>query len=374
MVKIKKRPFLQTAVARILKYIECNIPKLANLINYHARIVAPDKIQNAKTFFREAKWIQSPYLESLKTLSNSAEMLKLMDSDERMIKLSVLETEDFEIHGHIKAPIKKSTGYALSYLPIDRLSLTDAYPLPIYRTRHLSGHVIFIPAIENYFHLIVDYLLPAVSAIIRDPQSFKKVTLVTQREFPIAGVILSALEDLGISVSILRTSPFDRLIGGKLLIGGSTHRDSGCAFVYAEEARALANLLDKHIRNIETPRRIFVTRSNAQRRRIINEKELSVVLERHDIKVVELGFDNPLEQIALFRNAEFIMSVHGASLTNLIWTKNARVIELFPSNLRPKHYLNIAAQMDLEYQPIIGSEGDKREDFYIDIAEIEKVL
>ena len=138
-----------------------------------------------------------------------------------------------------------------------------------------------------------------------------------QRHFPMVELFGKLLNDLGIPTSILPIDKFDRVKGGVLLFGGSEPRDSGAAFAYTDEMRAIGNLADKYLSASKPPSRIYVTRSKAQRRRITNEIELQAALERCGFKIVELGFDNPLEQIDFFRNAEIIMSVHGASLTNI---------------------------------------------------------
>ncbi|MEI6572485.1 MAG: glycosyltransferase family 61 protein [Alphaproteobacteria bacterium] len=370
----KKRPILQRAIALVLEYLESRAPVFTRLLRYHSKIIHPTNIAGVEIFSRNTRWHEPKYKESFVKLALADDVAFREEFAPEIIPISILATKDYEIHGHIKAPIIASSGLALSYIPLARLSLTDSYPLPFFRTRNISGTIIFIPNIENYFHLMVDYLLPPICAIMREPHRYGHITFVMQRHFPMVELFGQLLNDLGISTSIHPIGKFDRLKGGVLLFGGSEPRDSGAAFAYPDEMRAIGNLADKYLSASKPPSRVFVTRSKAQRRRITNEIELRDVLERYGFKTVELRFGNPLEQIALFRNAEIIMSVHGASLTNLIWAKTARVIELFPSNLRPKHYLNIAAQMGLEYQPIIGSEGDNREDFIIDIEEIERAL
>jgi Glycosyltransferase 61 len=370
----KKRPPLQRLMNALLSGMEDDYPSLSRLMRYHSRVINPFHLNDVTLFDRPLKWLDEPYLDHFRRLDLSTTSPDPDAPKSYLIPVSVLETDDYIIHGNIKAPIQESTGLALSYLPISRLSLTDSYPLPIYRSVRVEGHIIFIPNIENYFHLMVDYLLPPISAIVRNPNGYRCVTLVMQRDFPMANVIAKSLNDLGLETSVLRLSRFDRVTGGRLVMGGAAPQDSGAAFVYSDEVRTLAQILDHHIQDMNTPRRVFVTRAGATRRRILNESELRTLFKKHDISIVELGFQNPLEQIALFRNAELIVSVHGASLTNLIWSKHTRVVELFPANLRPKHYLNIAAQIGLDYQLVLGSDGNEREDFTVDVMDVEQVL
>jgi hypothetical protein len=221
---------------------------------------------------------------------------------------------------------------------------------------------------------MVDYLLPPLCAIIREPERHSHVTFVVQRKFPMVELFSLLLNDLGLSTSVLAIGKFDRVTGGILLFGGAEPRDSGAAFAYPNEMRKFGLMIDRHLPVNQSPRRVFVTRMNATRRRILNEAEFKNLLKLYNIETVELSFDNPLDQVSFFRNAELIISVHGAALTNLIWSKNAKVIEIFPENLRPKHYLNIASQMGLNYQPFIASKGNEREDFEIDIEKFRDFL
>lgn len=370
----KKRPILQRSVALCLYFLETRAPVLARLLRYHSQIVSPVSIPDTEVFSRTVRWYEPRYKESYDVLASTTEIVTQRPTDPENFPISLLSTEDYVIHGHIKAPIIKSKGLALSYIPIARLSLTDSYPLPIFHNRVVSGTIIFIPNIENYFHLMVDYLLPPLCAIIRGPERYSHVTFVMQRKFPMVELFCFILNDLGLSTSVLAIGRFDRVTGGTLLFGGAEPRDSGAAFAYPDEMRKVGLMIDRYLPVNQAPRRVFVTRMNATRRRILNEAEFKNLLKLYNIETVELSFDNPLDQVSFFRNAELVISIHGAALTNLIWSKNAKVIEIFPQNLRPKHYLNIASQMGLDYRPFIGSAGDKREDFEIDIEKFQDFL
>lgn len=77
------------------------------------------------------------------------------------------------------------------------------------------------------------------------------------------------------------------------------------------------------------PDRIYVSRSDASRRRVLNEDDLVDAL-------ADLGFEryvltdlNVREQVALFSGAETVVAPHGANLTNVIFCDDARVVELY---------------------------------------------
>lgn len=371
---MKRRPFIQRVLFTFLAWIEVKLPGVSQILRYHSRVIRPSALENVKFISRTTKWRQDAYHYSYQVLRNEFEIDKIRKNEPEKFPISVLLTEDYIIHGHIKTPILASSGLALSYSPITRLTLTDSYPLPFSRSRKVAGTIIFIPNIENYFHLMVDYLLPPLCAIIREPECHSHVTFVVQRKFPMVELFSLLLNDLGLSTSVLAIGKIDRVTGGILLFGGAEPRDSGAAFAYPDEMRKFGLMIDRHLPVNQAPGRVFVTRMNATRRRILNEAEFKNLLKLYNIETVELSFDNPLDQVSFFRNAELIISVHGAALTNLIWSKNAKVIEIFPENLRPKHYLNIASQMGLNYKPFIASMGNEREDFEIDIEKFRNFL
>lgn len=77
------------------------------------------------------------------------------------------------------------------------------------------------------------------------------------------------------------------------------------------------------------PKRIYISRSKAKRRQIVNEGELIEELLKCGFKILHLEDYSIIEQIKFFRNAEIVMAPHGAGLTNLIYCKeNIKVIEL----------------------------------------------
>ena len=93
------------------------------------------------------------------------------------------------------------------------------------------------------------------------------------------------------------------------------------------------------------PKRVYLSRDDAANRRLSNEVELVALLERHGfVKVVagELGFQ---QQIDLFAGAEVIVAVHGAGMTNLVFSApGTRVIEVALHDFRPT-FMQVLAQL-----------------------------
>jgi hypothetical protein len=97
--------------------------------------------------------------------------------------------------------------------------------------------------------------------------------------------------------------------------------------------------------------RIYISRSKAQRRKIINEKECIVVLEKYGFKTVCFE-DYSFEQQAKFAlNAQYLISNHGAGMTNMLFMKSgSKVFELRKQeDIDNNCYFTLASALHLEY-------------------------
>ena len=97
----------------------------------------------------------------------------------------------------------------------------------------------------------------------------------------------------------------------------------------------LKNTLLEHVSDIQTPKRIFLTRKNTNHRNF-NENEVFSILEPLGfVKVApeEYTFE---EQMALFNHAEWIVGGSGAAFTNVIFCSDGCKIVIFRP-IRNKH-------------------------------------
>ncbi|WP_162427826.1 glycosyltransferase family 61 protein [Pontibacter pudoricolor] len=120
--------------------------------------------------------------------------------------------------------------------------------------------------------------------------------------------------------------------------------------------------------------RIYVSRSKARFRRVINEQELIPVLEKYGFKIVWSEDLSYKDQVQLFYDAEAIVSPHGAGLTNLLFAEKSKVVELHPAKIMKGRYMLLCKGLGFEYTPIIGSPGDDIEDFVVPIEELKNWL
>jgi len=121
-------------------------------------------------------------------------------------------------------------------------------------------------------------------------------------------------------------------------------------------------------------RKIYISRCNAPKRRVINEKELLPVLERYGFEIVRPEELTYQQQVQLFYDTEVVIAPHGAGLTNLLFSKACKVLELHPANLVKTHYFLLCKGLGFDYTPLIGSDGDRSEDYTVDPAGVEEWL
>ncbi len=112
-------------------------------------------------------------------------------------------------------------------------------------------------------------------------------------------------------------------------------------------------------RPLQPSRRIFVSRSKAKRRRILNEAEVMAFLAPHGFEAVCFEDLSIRETAQLLAQSSHIVSPHGAGLANLIFAQpGTRVMELFNAHLSQEYWV-ICNQGGLPYFPFEANGPDK---------------
>ena len=102
-------------------------------------------------------------------------------------------------------------------------------------------------------------------------------------------------------------------------------------------------------------KKIYVSRARAQTRQVINEDAVTKFLSTLGFKTVYLEEMSILEQVALFANAEVVVSPHGSGLTNLVFcSPKTKVIELFSPYYTRTDYWVISQHLGLEHFYCLG--------------------
>jgi hypothetical protein len=131
-------------------------------------------------------------------------------------------------------------------------------------------------------------------------------------------------------------------------------------------------------------RRIYLSRSNATRRRLINEEEISAFLAGEGFEVVSAENLTVREQIGIFSQAERIVAPHGAGLTNLLFTpEKIRVLELFSPRYVNPCFFSLSMVLRHQYSCLLGNTAatgpatdwvTMAEDFAVPLKDIQAAL
>lgn len=129
-----------------------------------------------------------------------------------------------------------------------------------------------------------------------------------------------------------------------------------------------------HLRDdIETdhPRRVYVSRAGARERRVYNKTAVLDVLGAYGFESYRLEELSVAEQVQLFANAEVVVGPHGAGLSNLVYSEDVTVIELFGENLK-QNFSRIAEAAGFDYHRLQCRQDGP--DINVDVSRLREVL
>jgi len=127
--------------------------------------------------------------------------------------------------------------------------------------------------------------------------------------------------------------------------------------------------------------RVYISRRLAAKRRLLNESQIEPILNKYGFRIVETEKLSLKQQIELFAGCQFMLSVHGAGLTNMLFMPpGSKVLELKKRDENLTNcYFNLSLALDHEYwyqfcqasPPEISAHSA---DLIIDVSKLEKIL
>ncbi|GGI95807.1 hypothetical protein GCM10008995_02320 [Halobellus salinus] len=222
---------------------------------------------------------------------------------------------------------------------------------------------------NNYYHWLIEHL-PKIRGVRHyEAQTRNKPTLIIPNDPP--PYVLESLKVLNIDTSAcVEWNP------------PAIDVDTLVLPAYPEATPENLRWLRRHIQapltegQHKSQKRIYISRGNAQKRKISNENQIEDVLDKFGFKRVLAEDFAFTQQVKLFSNAEVILGPHGAGLTNMIWANNAKIIELHNNYIRD-HYYILANNLGHNYQPIQGRSikpDDINSNLIIDPSELRRTL
>jgi len=105
----------------------------------------------------------------------------------------------------------------------------------------------------------------------------------------------------------------------------------------------------------ESPERLYISRSQARYRNVLNETEVIHLLEQYGFAVITLESLTFDQQIALFAAAKVIIAPHGSGLTNLVFcSPGTQIVELVSPHYIRHYYWLISQHLQLEHYYLPG--------------------
>jgi capsular polysaccharide biosynthesis protein/SAM-dependent methyltransferase len=145
--------------------------------------------------------------------------------------------------------------------------------------------------------------------------------------------------------------------------------------------------LRKHLLPLPSPsratpptRRLHVLRPRGRTRRLLNEAEILEISARHGFETIVPETHSVREQARLFGEAESVIGVKGAALTNIIFAPpSCRVIVLSPGDFIDPFYWDIAGTHHAHYAELFGTlahedRATSHNDFTIDPTRFDAAL
>jgi len=223
---------------------------------------------------------------------------------------------------------------------------------------------------DNYYHWTIEHL-PKLRAVEAASNAWDVDPTLLIPEDP-ASYIIESLELMGYNV--------EDCVEWK---GGIINAEKYIQPSFVEPTKETCNWLrDRAFSNIKRGKysdedRIYISRRKTNSRNIRNEKRIESMLHEFGFNTFMTEELNFKEQISLLKNSDIIIAAHGAGLTDIIWSENATVIELFNEIVKPPYY-QISAELNLEYHSIRGKSNNKslgyNSDMVIDVNEIKNIL
>ncbi len=196
---------------------------------------------------------------------------------------------------------------------------------------------------KNYFHWILE-CFPRILALKKT--GINAPLLIPNHLYQVK-YIRESLDDLGIQVI-----PFNfrqSFIVEKLYT--VTH-DAPCAFdiTYLQELKKFFLKVDGSS-VINKGRKIYVSRRDATKRRIVNEAELEPLLLERGFEIIQMEKLSFKQQRILMMESKVLVSSHGAGFTNMLFMPSgAVIIELHPDTVRYNScFYHLASALGLEY-------------------------
>ena len=139
-------------------------------------------------------------------------------------------------------------------------------------------------------------------------------------------------------------------------------------------SQRMKNHWTKNITNNLNNKRIYISRKNAQRRKLKNEDEIIPILKKYGFTILDFDKLNFEEQLKNILNSEILISIHGAGLTHMLWmNQKSKVLEIRArDNSNDNCYFTLASDLGHDYFYVIADKTDPKKSDHLSDLTINK--
>jgi capsular polysaccharide biosynthesis protein len=116
---------------------------------------------------------------------------------------------------------------------------------------------------------------------------------------------------------------------------------------------------------------VYVSRSNATERRVLNEDAVMDVLSEYGFSKYHLEDRSVQANARLFNEADIVVGPHGAGLTDIIFAEDCTLVELFGEKVK-QPYQALADTLGIDYRPMFCMADSA--DIVVDTDELESTI
>jgi len=126
--------------------------------------------------------------------------------------------------------------------------------------------------------------------------------------------------------------------------------DDWSGFVPPRIVDLLKDIASRTVGQVEKTRQIYISRRRARLRPVANEEEVELELARRGFEITYMEELDLASQWKVMAEANFIVSPHGAALSNLIaCSPGTKVLEIFQSGINNDCYARLTKALHLDY-------------------------
>lgn len=285
---------------------------------------------------------------------------------------------DCAVNGRTMAVIHQPSG-SMVFNTGEGKPLWNSTKVSFLERRDAEKDVLYAPLTSGgqYYHFFADEVLPLLYFIRKYKEQLGKVRVLYPAGCP--AYVTNVLTAISRNWSFFS---FEE-IGARQILRDATVLHAGRCMANGErlafervDVDALRQMLanfynEENAGSSRAMKKVYVSRKGARLRQLHNERELIGRLEDLSFSVFVPENGNHCDQIDVFANADVIVAVHGAALTNLLFCKpGALVIEVFAANHVVSCYIWLAHQLGLRYAAVIGDKNDLSQSFSVPVESV----